>query len=79
MTLAPDQVYSNHDNSLRPERRGVSRRSVIEDEKEKVSVVELAEHLGTRLRPSGKDLRGRCPVHGGDNPTSFAVDPEKDV
>ncbi len=65
--------------STRPERRGVSRRRVIDEAKEKVSVVELAEHLGTRLRPSGKDLRGCCPVHGGKNPTSFAVDPEQGV
>jgi DNA primase len=63
----------------RPERRGVSRKTVLEAAKEKVSVVELTEHLGTRLRPSGKDLRGPCPVHGGDNPTSFAVDPEAGV
>jgi DNA primase len=49
---------------------------VIEAAREQVSVVELAEHLGTELRPSGKELRGRCPIHGGENPTSFAVDAE---
>jgi DNA primase len=52
---------------------------VIEEAKAKVSVEELAEHLGTKLRRSGKDLRGRCPIHGGKNPTSFAVEPEKQV
>jgi CHC2 zinc finger len=65
--------------STRPERRGVSRKTVIEEAKEKVSVVELAERLGTHLRPSGKELRGCCPVHGGKNPTSFAVDLEEGV
>jgi CHC2 zinc finger len=80
MTLAPSPEYHSTDppqTTSRPERRGVSRRTVIEAAKEKVSVVELAERLGTRLRPSGKDLRGPCPIHGGKNPTSFAVDPEK--
>jgi len=28
------------------------------------------------LRPCAGELRGRCPVHGGDNPQAFAVRPE---
>jgi hypothetical protein len=80
-SVYPDKEGKTPSSSTptRPERRGVSRKSVIGAAKEKVSVVELAEHLGTRLRPSGKDLRGPCPIHGGKNPTSFAVNPEKDV
>lgn len=31
----------------------------------------------TDLRRSGSSLRGRCPVHGGDNPTAFKVDPDE--
>jgi hypothetical protein len=49
---------------------------VIEEARAKVSVLELAEHLGAELKPSGKELRGCCPIHGGDNPTSFVVDAE---
>lgn len=80
-SVYPDKAGTAPTSSThnQPERRGVSRKTVIEAAKEKVSVVELAEHLGTRLRPSGKDLRGPCPVHGGNNPTSFAVDPEAGV
>jgi DNA primase len=82
MILAPTSEYhstGSPQTTSRPERRGVSRKRVIEAAKEKVSVAELAERLGTRLRPSGKDSRGCCPVHGGKNPTSFAVDPEQDL
>ena len=31
----------------------------------------------TELRPSGSSLRGRCPVHGGDNEGAFLVDPDQ--
>jgi DNA primase len=29
------------------------------------------------LRPSGGSLRGRCPVHKGDNEGAFLVDPDQ--
>jgi hypothetical protein len=36
-----------------------------------------AEH--TELRGYGKELRGRCPIHGGDNPSSFSVNVEEQI
>ncbi len=36
-----------------------------------------AEH--TELRQVGKELRGRCPIHNGDNPTSFSINPAEQV
>jgi DNA primase len=71
------QARNSTTEATPPERRGLSRRTVIEEARAKVSVDELAEHLGTELRTSGKELRGRCPLHGGENPTSFAVDAEE--
>jgi 5S rRNA maturation endonuclease (ribonuclease M5) len=37
---------------------------------------ELLDELGVRVRRTGKLLMGRCPVHGGDNPTAFNLYPE---
>ncbi|MBM4318949.1 MAG: hypothetical protein FJ125_03085, partial [Deltaproteobacteria bacterium] len=36
-----------------------------------------ARGLATRMRRSGRQLVGPCPVHGGDNPHAFLVDPDK--
>lgn len=38
---------------------------------------ELARRYGLTLRLQGGQLRGVCPLHGGTNPTSFVVDPER--
>ena len=46
----------------------------IETIKEAVPVEPYAATL-TELRPSGTSLRGRCPVHGGDNEGALLVDP----
>jgi DNA primase len=39
----------------------------------KVKLAELAERAGTKLHRSGSELRGSCPLHGGDNSTAFSV------
>ena len=36
-------------------------------------LVQLAEQAGSKLRRQGAEWRGNCPLHGGDNPTGFAV------
>lgn len=46
--------------------------------KEAVPIEDYAATL-TTLKGSGCNLRGRCPIHQGDNPTSFSVNTEKQV
>ncbi len=41
--------------------------------KEAVPVERLADDLGARLGGAGKELRGRCPIHGGQSRDAFAV------
>ena len=64
--LYPDSgaKTSNTSTPLRPERRGVSRRRVIGEAKEKVPVFDLAERLcgPGGLRKAGKEWVGRCPL-----------------
>ncbi|HOD05105.1 MAG TPA: CHC2 zinc finger domain-containing protein [Anaerolineaceae bacterium] len=36
-------------------------------------LVQLAEQAGSKLRRQGGEWRGNCPLHGGHNPTGFAV------
>jgi len=36
-------------------------------------LVQLAEQAGSHLRKNGAEWRGNCPLHGGHNPTGFAV------
>ena len=43
--------------------------------KEAVPVEEYASSL-TELRSNGRSLRGACPIHGGSNPSAFAVNVE---
>ncbi len=45
--------------------------------KEAVSVERLADDLGAQLRKTGKAMRGRCPIHGGQGRDAFAVYPEQ--
>jgi len=44
-----------------------------------VSIVQVLEHynLMTQMRQSGDSLSGACPIHGGDNKTSFRVSVSK--
>lgn len=41
----------------------------------KVDVHELAKHLGLDIfRDNGYQIRCKCPLHGGSNPTAFSID-----
>jgi hypothetical protein len=67
---------------LRPERRGVSRRPIIEEAKGKIPTIDLAERLcgPNGLRRAGKEWVGRCPLPDHEDKTpSFTVNPEKNV
>lgn len=37
------------------------------------SLIELAERAGAKFRHVGNEWRSHCPLHGGDDPTAFAV------
>ena len=68
----------------RPERRGVSRRSVIEEAKTKVATIDLADRLlaesGGRWRRVGNEWVMNCVLPGhADRSPSFAVNPDKNV
>jgi len=66
----------------RPERRGVSRASVISEAKAKVPTIDLADLLCRpgKMRRVGKEWVGRCPLPDHeDRSPSFTVDPEKNV
>jgi DNA primase len=65
-----------------PERRGVSRSRVIEEAKEKVSTIDLAERLcgPDNMRRVGKERVGRCPLPDHEDKTpSFTVNAEKNL
>ena len=66
----------------RSERRGVSRRTVIEEAKAKVSTIDLADRLAGpgKMRKVGAEWVTNClaPDHEDRSP-SFAVNPEKNV
>jgi DNA primase len=66
----------------RPERRGVSRRRVIDEAKAKVSVIELVDLLcgPAKMRRVGDEWIARCPLKDHEDKTpSFAVNPAKNV
>jgi hypothetical protein len=66
-------------NVARPERRGVSTRTVIEEAKAKVATVDLAVKLcgPGQLRRVGEKCIARCPLPGHeDRSPSFTVYPE---
>ena len=77
--LAPDESYLTGDPQPTPNRRGVSRRSVIEEAKAEVSTVELAHRVCGEMRQAGARWVARCPLPGHDDRTpSFTVYPETD-
>ena len=46
--------------------------------KERVSIEQVIAMLGIdNLKRQGAQLRGPCPIHGGNNPREFVVTPEK--
>jgi hypothetical protein len=79
---APTEEYHSHHPPKplsHPERRGVSRRSVIEEAKAKVTTLELAARLsGTLGVQRGREVYFRCPLHDDHDP-SLRVEPEQDV
>ena len=82
MTLAPTEAYHEASRSPRPERRGVSRRSAIDEAKAKVRVIDLADLLAGpgRMRRVGTEWVTNCPLpNHEDRVPSFSVDPEKNV
>ncbi len=40
---------------------------------DRIDLVKLAEDYGAIMTRRGHEWRGNCPIHGGDNPTGFAV------
>src|SRR5215203_2306585 len=56
-----------------PEQRSSFRRA-LERVKAEVPITAYACEL-TELKPAGNSLRGRCPIHDGDNENAFAVYP----
>ena len=66
----------------RPERRGVSRRRVIDEAKAKVPVIDLADLLcgSAKMRRVGEEWMACCPLKDHEDKTpSFAVNPAKNV
>jgi hypothetical protein len=69
----------NSSTSTRPERRGVSRRRVIDEAKAKVPTIDLADLLCRpgKMRKVGDRWVAHCPLPGHDERTpSFTVYPE---
>jgi hypothetical protein len=77
------EVEVRHTRRTRyPERRGVSRRTVIEEAKAKVATIDLADRLcgPAKMRRVGKEWAALCPLPDHEERTpSFTVDPAKDV
>jgi hypothetical protein len=86
MTLAQHESYQSSPAQTppRPDRRGVSRRTVIEEAKEKVKTVDLADRLavgqGGRWRKVGAEWVKNCVLSDHeDRSPSFTVNPEKNL
>ncbi|MBT7014866.1 MAG: DUF927 domain-containing protein [Anaerolineae bacterium] len=45
----------------------------LEKLKEGISLVDIIKTSGVDLQRNGNTLRGKCPLHNGDNPTSLAI------
>lgn len=79
MSTTPQEAYHGVPRSTRPERQGVSRRSVIEEAKAKVPTIDLADLLcgPGNMRKVGNRWVARCPLpNHEDRSPSFAVYPE---
>src|ERR1700722_5550137 len=47
--------------------------------KQAVSIEQILQHYGVKLKRSGKELRGRCPIHKGEGTDSFHANAEKNA
>jgi len=47
--------------------------------KQSVTIEQALSHYGVKLKRSGKELRGRCPIHHGDGADSFHANTEKNA
>ena len=49
--------------------------------KEKVTIEMVLNRYGLleKLKPSGQNLVGCCPIHQGSNPRQFSINPEKNI
>ena len=77
--VAPQTEVYHSPTPSRPERRGVSRRRVIDEAKAKVPVIDLADLLcgPAKMRRSGDRWVAHCPLPGHkDRSPSFTVYPE---
>jgi hypothetical protein len=86
MALAPNPLYKADSPQApsRPERRGVSRRRVIDEAKVKVPVIDLADRLAAGQRGGwhkvGAEWVRRCVLDDHEDKTpSFSVNPDKNV
>lgn len=71
-----ERAYPKNAKSASPERRGVSRRRVITEAKEKVQTIALADRLcgPCKMRRIGDRWVAKCPLPGHDDKTpSFTV------
>jgi CHC2 zinc finger len=80
--MAPPQEAYQETRQSRPERRGVSRRTVVDAAKSEVSVIDLVKRRAgqSKMRRVGAEVVTNCvlPDHE-DRVPSFAVNPEKNV
>jgi hypothetical protein len=85
MTLAPNREYRNPSLSQAPsraERRGVSRKMVIEAAKENILTIDLADLLcgPGKMRRIGAEWVGRCPLPDHEDTTpSFCVNLDENL
>src|SRR5438045_7177154 len=47
--------------------------------KEAVTIGQVLDRYGVKLKRSSKELRGRCPIHQGDGPDSFHANTDKNA
>jgi DNA primase len=47
--------------------------------KQSVTISQVLDHYGVKLKKTGRELRGRCPIHQGDGDNSFHASTDKNV
>src|SRR3954470_14394318 len=47
--------------------------------KQSVTLAQVLERYGVKLKRSGKELRGRCPIHQGEGSDTFHANTEKNA